>query len=102
MSMTYSPQIVGWLYVHAIEGQRASDDGLRREIDRPHVVLSRLRDVPVLAELAAHVAARGADRENARAGQEVVQGLLLDRIDLEGGGASVAEGDEAAAVVRPD
>src|ERR1700688_3073356 len=45
------------------------------------VDLSRLADVPVLAELAGQVAAGGAERQHRGAGQEMVQRLLLDRID---------------------
>jgi hypothetical protein len=41
------------------------------------------RDVPVLAKLTGEVAARGTERQHGRAGQEVVEGLLLDRVDAE-------------------
>src|SRR5262249_44406764 len=51
------------------------------------VDLARLADVPVLAEVARQVAARGAERQPGRAGQEVVQRLLLDGIDAEAAGA---------------
>ena len=40
-----------------------------------------LRDVPVLAEATREVAAGGAEREHGAAGQEVVERLLLDRVD---------------------
>ena len=45
------------------------------------VDFARLRDVPVLAELAGKVTPRGAEREDRRTGQEMDQGLFLDRID---------------------
>jgi hypothetical protein len=49
------------------------------------VNFTRLRDVPVLTELAGKVAPRGAEREDRRTGQEMVQGLFLDRIDTKSG-----------------
>jgi hypothetical protein len=53
------------------------------------VHLAALGDVPVLAELAGQVAARGAEAEHAAAGQEVVERLLLDRVDAEARAAAV-------------
>jgi hypothetical protein len=44
---------------------------------------SCFRDVPVLAELAGEIAPRGAEGQHGRAGQEMVEGLLLDRVDAE-------------------
>jgi hypothetical protein len=43
---------------------------------------ARLRDVPVLAELAVHVAARGGNREGVGSGQVVEERLLFDGIDV--------------------
>src|SRR5262249_1554294 len=60
------------------------------------VHLARLGDVPVLAELAGEVAARGAERKDARARIEVVERLLLHRIDAESGGAAVGRERHAA------
>ena len=51
--------------------------------------LARLRDVPVLAEAASQVAPGGAEGEHRRAGQEVVERLLLDRIHAESARAAV-------------
>jgi len=50
---------------------------------RERVHLARLAHVPVLAELAGEVAARRAEREHCRTRQEMVQRLLLDRVDAE-------------------
>ena len=50
----------------------------------------RLRDVPVLAEAAGQVAPGRAEREHRGAGQEVVERLLLDRVQAEAAGAPVA------------
>ncbi|HEY2370293.1 MAG TPA: AmmeMemoRadiSam system radical SAM enzyme [Polyangiaceae bacterium] len=49
------------------------------------VPLPRLRDVVVLAEAAAEIAAGRAEGKHRRAGIEVVQRLLFDRIDAETG-----------------
>ena len=61
--------------------------------------LAALRDVPVLAERAGEVAARRAEREDRRAGQEVVERLLLDRIDAESGRPAVSRQLHALAVL---
>src|SRR4029077_2235043 len=55
----------------------------RRRLIGEGVELARLADVPVLAELAGQVAAGGPERQQRGARQEVVQRLLLDRIDTE-------------------
>ena len=60
----------------------------RRLIHQP-VHVARLADVPVLAELAREIAARRAERKHARAGIEVIERLLLDRIDAEARRAAV-------------
>src|SRR5207253_1080667 len=59
--------------------------------------LARLGDVPVLAELAGEIAAGGAEREDAAAGIEMVERLLLYRVDAETRGAPI--GGEHHAVV---
>jgi len=58
---------------------RARDGcGTGRVHERVH--LARLADVPVLAELAGEIAAGGAEGQHRRAGQEVIERLLFDRI----------------------
>ena len=59
------------------------------------VEFARLRDVPVLAELAGQVAAGRAEGEHRRAGQEVGERLLLDRVDAEARGAAIGGEDDA-------
>src|SRR4029453_2708189 len=81
---------------------REVDDIVRRVATQPSLVELCLRDVPVLAELAAEVAARRAEAENRRAREEVVQRLFLDRIYREPGRTPVAELHEATAVVLAD
>jgi hypothetical protein len=106
MSVTYSAQITGSLYVYAIDGaplgDREIDDVVRRVPAQALLVQLRLRDVPVLAELAAQVAARGAEAEHRRAREEMVERLLLDRIDREAGRSAVAELDQLPAAVLAD
>jgi hypothetical protein len=51
-------------------------------------------------ELASQVAAGGAEREHGAAGQEVVQRLLLDRVDAEARGAAVGREHHRVAVAR--
>ncbi len=67
-----------------------------------HLVGLRLGNVPVLAEEAAHVAARRPHGENLGAGQEVAERLLLDGVDLDGGRLRVPQVVERAPLVRPD
>ena len=82
------------------EGER--DDLLgRRRLARVLVEL-RLADVPVLAELAPEIAARGAEGEHSLTRQEVVQGLLLDRVGGEARRLAVARAPELPAVVLAD
>ena len=50
-----------------------------------------LGEVPVLAETACEIAADSADGKDLRAGQEMIQGFLLDRVYIYGGGFSVDE-----------
>src|SRR5206468_10583777 len=64
--------------------------------------LARLGDVPVLAELAAEVAAGGAERQDRRAGVEVIERLLLDRVDAEAGAPAVGRQDHFAVDVLAD
>ena len=64
-------------------------DHLRAGFVHQAIHVLRLGDVPVLAELAGEVAAGGAEGEDAAAGVEVVERLLLDRVDAEAGGAAV-------------
>src|SRR5207302_9672027 len=72
-------------------------DRLRARLVLQLVHLARLGDVPVLAELAREVAARGAEGKDARAGIEVVERLLLDRVDAEARRAAVGGEHHAAA-----
>ena len=61
-----------------------------------------LRNVPVLAELAAQVAAGRAERQHAAAGIEMVQRLLFDRIDAEPGAAAIGGQHHPAVAVLAD
>src|SRR5262249_40676 len=50
---------------------------------------ARFRNVPVLAELAGQVATGGAEGEHRRAGEKVIERLLLDRMDAKARGGAV-------------
>ena len=56
----------------------------------------------VLAEHAFEVAAVGADGKRLRAGAEMAERLLFDRVDLECAGVAVRHGIEPAALVEAD
>src|ERR1019366_4647754 len=62
----------------------------------------RFRDVPILAKKTAHVAARRAERKHSRAGQEVVQWLFLDRIDLQRCRRSISKTVELPSMIGTD
>jgi hypothetical protein len=62
----------------------------------------RLADAPVLAEAATEIAARGAEAQDAGAGQKMIQRFLFDGIDGKSGGCAVAQGIELAADVLAD
>src|SRR5216684_4023107 len=64
-----------------------------------HLIVAGLGNVPVLAEEAAHIAPGGAHAEDVCAGQEVIQGFLLDGIDLQRGGRAVAQAVELSAFI---
>src|SRR5207245_4150805 len=63
---------------------------------------ARFRNVPVLAEKAAHIAARGAHAEDARAGQKVIERLFLDGINLQRGGRAMSQVIEFSALIDAD
>jgi len=48
-----------------------------------NVILAGLADVPVLAELAAQIAAAGSERQHRRSRQEMIERFLFHRIDAE-------------------
>ena len=67
----------------------------------PIVLRGGLGDLPVLAELAPQRAAGGGERKGRRAGEEMVEGFLLDRVDVDGDRAAVDEAPQLAADVHP-
>ncbi len=64
---------------------------LRRGVDARDLFGTELRDLPVLAVLALHVAARGRHGEGQRSRPHVEERLLLDRIGMDGADARVDE-----------
>src|SRR6185503_222462 len=91
--------VVGERDAPAAARNRRLRDRVRRGFVGEPVHVARLGDVPVLAELAGEIAARGAERKNARAGIEMVERFLLHRVDAETGGAAVC--GEHHAVLLP-
>ena len=77
---------------------RAGDRLGSRRLAQP-LHLAGFGDRPVLAELAAEVAASRAEREDAGAGEEVVERLLLDRVNAEAAAPPVRGEDHAAVAV---
>src|SRR5207248_9047834 len=59
-------------------------------------------DRPVLAKLAAQVAAGGSERKDARAGIELVERLFLDRVDTKAGAFAIGREDHLAVAVFAD
>ena len=73
-----------------------------RNMSGTHLIAAGFGDIPILAKEAAHIAAGGAHAEDTGAGQEMIQGLLLDRVNLESGGSTVAEIEELSILVDAD
>src|ERR1700680_1902344 len=67
-----------------------------------HLIVPRLRNIPVLAEEAAHIAARRAHAENARARQKMVQRLFLDGINLQRRRRAISQAVKLAAFIDAD
>jgi hypothetical protein len=90
------------------EGHRAgaaSHGGLRDRLGRgvllEPVVGAGFGDVPVLAELAREIAPGGAERENRRSRQEMVERLLFNRIEAEAGRPPIGREHNVAVCARP-
>src|ERR1700730_8136474 len=66
------------------------------------LIVAGLRNIPVLAEEAAHVAAGSAHAEYARTWQKMIQRLLLDGIDLECGRRAITQAVKLAAFIDAD
>ncbi len=77
-------------------------DGRGRGVVHQAVHVARFRDVPVLAELAGQIAAGGAEGQHAGAGVEVVERLLLDRVDAKARTAAVGGQQHLAALHGTD
>src|SRR5207302_7365645 len=86
----------------ATELAGAFRDLFRSGFFRERVHLARFRHVPVLAEPAAEVAPGRSEREHRRTREEVIERLLLDRIDAEPARPSVSRQDDLVLLPRPD
>src|SRR5207247_8943542 len=94
--------VIGERDAPAASRLRGASDHLRRGLVHQRVRRARLGEVPVLAELAREVAAGGAEGECARAGEELVERLLLDRIDAESRRAAVGRQHHGLALALTD
>ena len=65
------------------------------------LIVTRFGNVPVLAEKAAHVAARGAHAEDARTGQEMIKRLLFDGVNTEAARPAVAGEHDLVVLAGP-
>ena len=99
----------GRLRVGVGDALRAAPDGLLHNLRRGPLppddstfFPGHLRDLVVLAEGAAEVAARRGDGEGARTGQEMEEGFLLDGIDVLGEDSPIDEAVEDPFPVFPD
>src|SRR6266850_1867912 len=75
---------------------------LRRNVLRTNLIGPRFGNVPVLAEKAAHVAARRAHAEDARARQKMAQRFFLDGINLQRGRRAVSQTVEFSTLIDPN
>jgi len=78
------------------------DDLLRFEMRGVHLIAARFRNVPVLTEEAAHVASRGAEGKNFRAGEKMIERFFFDGINLNRGRRRVAEAVKFSALINAD
>ena len=75
------------------------DNGLRGEIIVVGVGRCGLRDIVVLTVQTAEIATRTGEGETRGAGMEMVEGLLLDRVDGEGTGFGIDLADKHATLI---
>ena len=94
--------VVGEGDAAAAEPPRRLSDRLRRGSVDESVDLAGLADVPVLAEPTGEVAARRAEGEDRAPGQEVVERLLLDRVDAEAARPAVGGEHDPVVPASPD
>ena len=67
-----------------------------------HLIAARLRDVPILAEEATHVASRSAEGKNFRARKKMVERFFFDGINLNRGRRCVTEAVKFSALIDAD
>src|SRR5207249_706710 len=82
--------------------ERGRDHIVGRQVNGANVVSPGLGDVPILAEEAAHVAARGAHGKNLGPREKMIERLLFDGINLDGGGPAVTELYQPSAFILAD
>src|SRR6516225_6892119 len=75
-------------------------NGLGRGAVHESVHVTRLADIRILTELAGEVAASGAERQHARARVEMIERLLLNRIDAKARRTSIGRQDHLVALAH--
>ena len=65
----------------AARAQRSLGNSFRRRFMTQSLDLARFRDIPVLAEFAAQIAARCSERQDRRARKKMIERFLLDGVD---------------------
>jgi hypothetical protein len=92
--------VVGKCDRAAAASHRRLRDRLRRGEVLNAIERARFRNVPVLAELAGQVATRRAKGQHRRAGEKLIERLLLDWIDAKAGGAAVGGQQDLTVLAR--
>jgi xylulokinase len=97
--ITFLPHLMGERGPEFSPSARGAWQGLTLAHGRNHLVRAVMGELPILAMLAAHVAAEGAYREDRRAGVEVIEGLFFDGIDSDRGDPAVGKGEERSVTI---
>ncbi len=97
----------GWIVIREGDALTIVREGelhglLRQERFRALLIILGFGDVPILAEFAAQITARGADGKNLRAGKEVRERFLLDGIDVNGVRVGIRQRVEYALFILTD
>src|ERR1700675_3459281 len=82
--------------------ERQQRNIFRRNMLGPNLILPRLRNVPILAKEAPHVASSRAHTEHTCPRQEMIQRFLLDRINLQRRRSSVAQAVKFSTLIDTD
>jgi hypothetical protein len=93
--------IVGERDTGATERRGSPRNPLRRGGIREDISVAGFTDIPVLAKLTGQITPGCAKRQDGRPGQEVMQGLFLDRVDTEAARTPISRQHDLIVVPRP-